>query len=39
MADGGSHRITLTFLGEKERLAITDVLSRFAEERNLLRRE
>ncbi len=35
-ADGGSHRIALSFLGEKERQGIKDAISRFATAKNLL---
>ena len=34
--DGGVHKITLSFLGEKERTTITDAVRRFAESKNLL---
>lgn len=36
LADGGSHGITLSFLGEKERQGIKGAISRFAAAKNVL---
>ncbi len=36
LADGSVHKISLSFLGEKERATIKDAVRRFAENKNLL---
>ncbi len=38
LTDGGVHKITLSFLGKKERTTIKDAVRRFAESKNLLER-